>query len=231
VFFLNESKKEGFLEGINPLVKLLVSSVLFLLSLSTTRVIPLSVMLLLLTAFLVLCGLGRSILRVLPPALFIGGGVLLVSYFMGARIELAVSSGLRILFLFITFLLFGATTRPITLMRSLNHLKIPPELGIGLLIVTRFLPVLYREMEKIIFSFNLRAGHRKKTLSLLYRGLIIPFIFRLFTLSDSITLALQMRAFESRLPTAGYHKVTAGGRDWLFLGSVLSLAGVIMWRF
>lgn len=231
MFFVSEPGKAGFLEEINPLVKLLVSTLLFILSLGTTRVVPLGILLLTLALFLTLCGLGRAILRVLPPGLFLGGGVMAVSYYSGCSLDLALSSGLRILFLFIAFLLFGATTRPITLVRALNQLKIPPALGLGLLVVARFLPVLSQEMEKIRLSFNLRAGHRKKSLSLLYRGIIIPFIFRLFTLSDHITLALQMRAFESRLPCAGGREVSTGTRDWLFLGSALSLAGVIMWRF
>ncbi len=212
-------------------MKLLVSTILFLFSLSTTRVIPLGIFLFFLLAFLLLCGLGKAVLRVLPWALLIGSGVLAATYLLGGRPELAWGSALRIVFLFVTFLLFGATTRPITLMRSLNQLKIPPELGIGLLIVTRFLPVLYREMEKIILSFNLRAGHRRKSWSLMYRGLLIPFIFRLFTLSDSITLALQMRAFESRPPLSSYQKVSVTLLDWVFLGGSLAVAGVIVWRF
>ena len=224
-------QKDGFLEGIHPLIKLLVSTILFLFSLSTTRIIPLIILLFFLLTFLILCGLGKAVLRILPLALLIGGGVLAVTYLMGARPELAWRSALRIVFLLVTFLLFGATTRPITLMRSLNQLKIPPELGIGLLIVTRFLPILYREMEKIILSFKLRAGHRKKSWSLMYRGLIIPFIFRLFTLSDSITLALQMRAFESRPPLSSYKKVSVKFVDWVFLGSALAVVGVIVWRF
>ncbi|RJX28088.1 MAG: energy-coupling factor transporter transmembrane protein EcfT [Dethiobacter sp.] len=229
--FFAETRPANFLQELNPLVKLLVSMLIFIYCLSSARLWPLLIMFLLLLVFLLASGLGRAVLKVLPFGLLIGTSVLAISLLLGSSREGALVSLLRIHYLFISFLLFSATTSPAAFMSALNQLKMPSSLSLGLVIVMRFLPVLSQEMEKIYQSFALRTGNKKKKLSLTYRGIMVPFIFRLFTLSDNLTLALQMRAFESRPALSSYGKVAVKPGDWLFLGIIMALMGVIRWRF
>lgn len=227
--FFSHFVENSFLIQVHPLVKLLASLLVFIYCLTVKEWLPLAVFLLCFLSFLFFAGLGKSIVRVLPLALLLGGSILVVNFLLGGAGIAGLVSALRIFCFFLSFLLFGATTCPASFMRALNQLKVPSSLSIGMLISLRFVPVLQQEMEKIIQSFSLRLGHRRGEWNLAYRGLMVPFVFKMLTVSDSLTLALQMRAFGTTTQRTNYQEVKIKVTDWLFLLTIILVMVGIEW--
>lgn len=214
---------QNFLCRINPLCKLLLSFTVFIYSLAVKSFYFQFSVVICVLALLLAAGLGRSVLRILPLCLTIGGTMFLVSFYWGSGLEEAAVFAMRIIILFSVFIMFGATTDTSTFLRSLHTLKIPPHLSMGLLIVFRFIPVLAEEMEKISLSFSLRKKRSRPSAGVWYRGIMVPFIFRLFTLADDLTLALHVRGYNSNPRPTMFKTVTFHKGDALFLALGLLL--------
>ncbi len=193
----DENKNEGFLFRINPLSKLFLSFFIFVYALAVNSSIFQVALLLSIITLLLAAGLLRPLLRIMPLCLFVGSTMFILSFYMGGGVENALIFALRIFILFTVFIMFGGTTDTSTYLRSLHTLKIPVNLSIGLLIAFRFIPVLADEMQKIALSFSLRKKVARPSLKTLYRGYMVPFVFRLFTLSDELTLTLHVRGYGS----------------------------------
>jgi len=193
----DEYKKQGFLFRINPLGKLFLSLFIFTYSLAVNSAIFQLTLFLVILNLLLVAGLYQPLLKILPLALLVGGSMFTISYYWGSGLENALIFALRLFILFTVFIMFGATTDTSTYLRSLHTLKIPAHLSIGLLITFRFIPVLAVEMQKIALSFSLRKKNSRPSLKTLYRGFMVPFVFRLFTLSDDLALTLHVRGYGS----------------------------------
>ena len=72
----------------------------------------------------------------------------------------------------------------------------------------------------------MRLNGQKRGFKVWYRGMVIPFVFRMFSLSDNLSLALHMKGFGTATPTV-YKPVGIKAADLIFLSIIsLFMAGV-----
>ncbi len=217
----------GYLVQVHPLCKLLLSLLIFVYALAVNSFFALVVLFLAVLTVLITAGLARGVLKILPPCLLLGSVMFLLSYYLGSELENAAIFAIRIFILFHVFIMFGATTSTSAFLRSLHSLKLPPQLSMGLLIVFRFVPVLVSEMKTIALSFSLRKRGLRPTPGLVYRGIMVPFIYRLFTLADELTLALHVRGFGCAPRPTSYKPLVAGKKDLLFMTGGFFILGAL----
>lgn len=114
---------------------------------------------------------------------------------------------------------------PIDLVRCMNQMHIPRWLTLGLLICIRFFGILGEEFRRIRTAMRLRgisAGHP----AVWYRAMIIPFMMRLFSISDMLSLSLETRGFQPGMPASIYRPVRFKRRDFVYAVLLTALIGV-----
>lgn len=129
--------------------------------------------------------------------------------------------------------LFGMTAvgpigmEPVKLVRAMNGMGMSRGLTSGLLVSLRFMRILGMEMGRIRRAMRLRGVTGCLRPRLLYRAMIVPFLIRLISLSDTLSLSLETRGFrvENRAVTV-YEQVRMDKRDWCF--SALSLLVILI---
>lgn len=154
--------------------------------------------------------LVHAALVIVPLAALIGA---LAALFGGN-----VSSGLmtfgRISLLGLTTAL-AWTIDPTQLARALRQAGAPPIVAIGLLITVRAIPTLVDEAMRIRDAMQVRGLSLRRTPpSVLYRALVVPLLIRVLTLSESLALALETRAFTGDPRATVYRPVTLHRRDY-----------------
>lgn len=178
---------------LHPLYKLILSAFIVALSftsLSLTRLSLLALIFLVLILADFQCRTGGRLLLSLLPCTFMA----LLAFIFGnspqeilimvLRVEIMMFSGI-----------FMLSTSSAELLRGLSSVGIPDFLLLGFLIVFRFLYVLQDELMSIR-----EAGYMLKRGSLspfkkFYRCIIVPFVYRLMSLSDQIALSVDSRDF------------------------------------
>ena len=122
---------------------------------------------------------------------------------------------------------------PAQLTRSLNQLKFPRLLTLGMLVTIRFIPVLYSEIWQIRDAMRSRGidtrWYSPKWYANIYRAFIVPLIMRVVGISDTLSLSVETRAFDTENREATVYKPVAfTPRDAVFITLViLSAAGMI----
>ena len=210
-------QEEGFLHRLHPLSKLLLALFIFVYALAVNSPLFQTSLLAVILSFLIISRQLVILARALPPALIIGTIMFFISSSLGSTINDSSVFALRILIMFTVFIFFAATTDPSTYLRSLQALKLPSSLCLALLIAFRFIPLLIDEMQKINLSFSLRKSAGRTRTRNYYRGIMVPFIFRLFTLADDLTLALYVRGYGCIDKPTIFRPVSWKVRDLLFL--------------
>ena len=131
------------------------------------------------------------------------------------------------------------STPPAQLTRSLNQLKFPRLMTLGMLVTVRFIPILYSEIWQIRDAMRSRgldtrwyspAWYRPGNL---YRAFLVPLVMRAVSISDTLSLSVETRGFdpENRDATV-YRPVLFTARDAAFIAlTVLAAAGLIAVRF
>ncbi len=122
---------------------------------------------------------------------------------------------------------------PSQLTRSLNQLRMPRILTLGMLITVRFVPILYNEI------FQIREAMRSRGIDTrwwspawyaprnLYRAFLVPLVMRVIGISDTLSLSVETRAFGEGEATV-YRPVHMEKRDAVFLALVLVLALLLL---
>ncbi len=220
-----------FLRELHPIVKLITTILIFIYALATPSPTALLLYLVLLWGFLLLAGLGGQLRGPLPYVSAAAVIVFVVGWLFGGTFPMALAAAVRFFYLFFSFTLFVGSTSPNEFLRALHQARLPWMLRVGLLITMRFIPVLKEDMTKIIQSFSLRVDKGQRSLGLMYRGMLVPFLFRMMSLSDQIAMNLQMRGFGTERQQTRYRDVSFGSYDLVFLLANLVIMGTIRWRF
>ncbi len=221
----------SFVRLLHPIIKLTTTLTIFIYALATPSPVALVLYLLILWVFLLSVGLGSQIRGPLP---YVSGVALLVfvlGWMFGGMFETALAAALRFFYLFFSFILFVGSTSPNEFIRAVNQLRLPWKLQVGLLITMRFIPVLKEDMTKIMQSFSLRVSKDKRSIRLMYRALLVPFLFRMMNLSDQVSMNLQMRGFGPTQHHIRYRDVSFSIYDLIFMMTNLAIMGMIRWKF
>lgn len=124
-----------------------------------------------------------------------------VALVLGCMVELLYGGykgfhhGLRMYLVMLTAIL-TLSIEPISFVRVLEKKKIPSAWTLGILIALRFIHVLREEMRRIILAMKLR-GFRRIYLKpkLMYRAFLVPLLIRIFSISDTLSMSLELRGF------------------------------------
>lgn len=166
-------------------------------------------------------GYGRTLVRVLPAFLLLGGAVACLSLLFATPMQ-AAQTGFRIL-------LLGVSAIPtigmpaINLVRVLNQIKCPRWLTLGLLIGLRFISIMAQEIRRIRIAMRLRGINSGwYNPAVLYRAFIIPLMMRILSISDLLALSLETRAFSMEGEVTFYKTIHIQKRDALYFALVIA---------
>lgn len=125
---------------------------------------------------------------------------------------------------------------PALLVRCLNQLRFPRTLTLGMLVTVRFVPIVYGEISQIRAAMRTRGVDTRLTWfawyrpSNLYRAFLVPLIMRAVNISDTLSLSVETRGFDTEARQATvWRPVRFTPRDALFTGLVaLACAGILV---
>lgn len=209
--------ERGFLRRVHPLVKVACAAAVFVVSVALHSVPAALAYFGLVFLLLAASGMARLTVRILlvlsPLALLI----VAVNYLIAPNMDGSIIAGLRILFFGMSMALFAFTTSPAELVRALESVRFPRMLTLGVLIAMRFTPVFIEECGRISQSVRMRGGAFRRNLYFYYRALLVPLIYRIFTVSDTLALSLHARGFQPDGPRTAYRHVRFRALDAAFL--------------
>lgn len=143
---------------------------------------------------------------------------------IGAPIEKALENGYRFSLIGLSAII-TLSIAPIDLVRSLNSLKFPGHITLGLLISIRFTQLISIEYSRIKIAMKTRGVTLKnKPFSVIHRAILIPLISRILSISDVLAASLETRGYEIGAETSAYVDIRPKKRDYAFL--FISLAGI-----
>ncbi|WP_225743246.1 energy-coupling factor transporter transmembrane protein EcfT [Marinilactibacillus sp. Marseille-P9653] len=244
-------KQEGFLQSVNPLLKLvsLITVVLTMLLFLD----PWTPLLIYIMTFSVIVLLGKVpiklvLLTTIPFFLFGLSFIWIYTVFpsergqtilftvLGMPIALenlmhGISLGLRSVVFGTWSLLFIFTTEPTALLLSMvQHAKLPPKFGYGLMVAYRLLPTFKEELEQLRLSYRLRGITEKKTL----RGAVeqtrrysIPLLASAIRKSTRTAIAMESKGFTGDRNRSYYRTIHWGKPDILYCVLLVTSAVLI----
>ncbi|WP_077213115.1 energy-coupling factor transporter transmembrane component T family protein [Bacillus dakarensis] len=238
---LEHYQKNGFfLQEVNPTLKLFsVLIVIFFMVPVFDPWTPLLMLIITLTLIIFLGGISPGFLfKILIPFSFFAFSFIWINvvfpsdrgdtvlFFIGSmpvaleNVLTGLSLGLRSLLFISWSLLFVLTTEPTKLMLSLiQHCKLPPRFGYGMMAAYRFLPLFRQELEQI------RAAHRIRGLGE-PRGIkdkireskmvIIPLMAGAIRKAERVAIAMESKGFDGSRERTYYHAVPWTKKDMFF---------------
>ena len=219
-----------YLSKINPVFKLILSALMFIYSMINNSIYPLVIYLGIVLLAMIMDGLYERVISGIIPAIILFLPITSINYLFGSSLEFSLVCGIRILYIFVAFILFDSTTSLSDFTRSLHKFNFPLLLNIGLTITIRFIPILKNEIKKINDSFNVRMKNKKTSINIRYIATIVPTVFKIINISDDLTMALNMRAFGIG-NYSSYKEIKIHTMDYLFIIINLILMVVLIWIF
>lgn len=223
-------KSGGFLDRIHPLLTLVLSLAIVINGLLWREPGSLAAYFGVIVTIMLWSRLGKPMARmarfILPLALFIG----MVNY-LGFRDPVtAFLSGIRICLFGLSYVFFSATTTPAELVGALGG-RVPPKMALGLIIAFRFIPVMLKELQDIRTASLLRPVRSSAPAwDRVYRAVLVPFVFRLVSISDEIYAGIVTRGFCDECTRSQYREFPWRRIDVgavLFVVATVSLAVIL----
>jgi len=108
------------------------------------------------------------------------------------------------------------TMPPICLTRCLTQLGCPKVITLGMLVAIRFVPLVGGEVRRVGQAMRTRGIRRS-----VHRAFVVPVMIRLLSISDTMALSLETRAFSmGKEPASVYEPVRFCLRDGVYCGMV-----------
>ena len=168
-------------------------------------------------------GLVMRVLRVSSLSVLVS----LVAFAIGNSAQAALGAALHLEILLLLSLLMFQT--PVSdLLRGLQSCKVPDDLLLGFMIVFRFIDVLQDELQTIHLASTMLPRGSMSITKRLYRCLMLPFVYRLFVLSDQLTLSVNSRDFGAA-KRGQYRENPLRLLDGGVLALSAVLCGVVVW--
>lgn len=112
--------------------------------------------------------------------------------------------------------------------KSLDSLRCPRSFSLVIMVLFSFLPILLDERRKIMEAYKVRGGNPHLPFAF-FKTMIVPFIVRTISISDTLSLSVETRGFDlRRKPKYIYDPVIPKWKDWLFLTFLLLFAGTMI---
>lgn len=122
---------------------------------------------------------------------------------------------------------------PDRLCQALDTVRAPRIMSLTIRVVFGFLPLLFKEKARIRTAMRIRGGRIHGPFAFFHR-MIVPFLVRVFSISDVLSLSLETRGFDLKSkPKEIYEPVFPKWQDWVWLiltvGIGASMLGVGLW--
>lgn len=226
---MGKDESMGLIGEVNPILKIFSALALFLVAFTIEEPVRLGLYLTLMTLLLLLLSSAKVSLRpflVLAPLAVLVG---IVNMMGGRADDDVLISMLRVMTVALSITMFAYTTTPSQLIRGLETAKVPGSIVLGATVMMRFIPLMFRDMERVISSSRLRGGGQRRTLRFHYRSLMVPAIAGVYNLADDVTMAMHLRGYDPEAPRSALRSLTPGLMDLIFAISfaIVSL-GVLM---
>ncbi|MFC0272645.1 energy-coupling factor transporter transmembrane component T family protein [Metabacillus herbersteinensis] len=248
-------KGNHFLQQVNPTLKLIsIVVVIFFMVPIFDPWTPFVLLILTVGAIIILGGVSfRFLLLILLPfSLFAFSFIWINVVFPNQRGEMilfqigsmpvalenvvtGISLGLRSLLFASWSLLFVLTTEPTKLMLSLiQHCKLPPRFGYGMMAAYRFLPLFKQELNQIRAAHRIRGLGESRGLTERFRETkryIIPLLASAIRKAERVAIAMESKGFDGSRQRSFYHVVPWTKKDLFFGGGLVILyTGLIFLR-
>lgn len=240
--------KDGFLQAVNPLLKLVCLLIVVLTMLAFLD--PWTPLLVYLLTFLMIVFLGKvpiktMLLTTVPFFLFGLSFIWIYTVFPSERGETilftilglpialenlmhGISLGLRSVVFGTWSLLFVFTTEPTALLLSMvQHAKLPPKFGYGMMAAYRLLPSFKEELAQLRLAHRLRGITEKKSI----KGAIeqtrrysIPLLASAIRKANRTAIAMESKGFNGDADRTYYREIHWSKKDVLFLILMVSSA-------
>lgn len=83
----------------------------------------------------------------------------------------------------------------VDLTRSLNQMRVPRAITLGMMITMSFIPLLSLEVKRILEAMKTRGVTSILNPKAFYRAFLIPLIMRIVNISDTLALSVEARGF------------------------------------
>jgi len=252
-------KHNGFLQQVNPILKLV--SLLIVIAAMVTVFdpwTPLAVVVITIALLRLLGGIPLKVigLFLLPFSLFAlsfvwmtvlfprerGTDILFHLLFVPVTLEnvlTGIALGLRSLVFALWSLLFVLTTEPTKLMLGLvQHCKLPPRFGYGMMAAYRFVPLFRQELNQIRAAHQIRGMGESRSLRGRWEQLkryAIPLLAGAIRKAERVAIAMESKGFDGSRERTYYRKISWTGYDLLYgmlllliVASILLLRGMFV---
>ncbi|MDQ0269341.1 energy-coupling factor transporter transmembrane component T family protein [Cytobacillus purgationiresistens] len=251
----NHQKSNHFLQQVNPTLKLIsILTVIFFMMPIFDPWTPFVFLLLTINAIKVLGGVSlRFLFKFLAPlSLFAFSFVWINVVFPSERgetilftigsmpvalenIKTGISLGLRSLIFASWSLLFVLTTEPTKFMLSLiQHCRLPPRLGYGMMAAYRFLPLFQEELNQVRAAHRIRGlGEPKGFTDRVYeiKRYLIPLLASAIRKAERIAIAMESKGFDGSRQRSYYTIIKWTSKDLLFsTGLIILFSGLLLLR-
>lgn len=160
-------------------------------------------------------------------ALLIAGFMIALALLFRNSIDASVGIALHVLIMLLASL-YMLRTPVAELLRGLQSCHVPDQLMLGFLVVFRFVDVLRMELNFIYQASTMIPTNRISVFKKLYRCLIFPFVYRMFVLSDQLTISIETRDF-GVAKRSNYKVLPVKLVDIMIMIGTMILAVVILW--
>lgn len=143
---------------------------------------------------LLLFGMWRACLKILPLGIIVTGIFAGLTYWINKNWETTYAMINRLLAITLACIP-GMSIRPVDLTRNLNQIHTPRSITLGMMIVLSFMPLLRLEMKQIREAMKTRGVTSILNPKVFYRAFLIPLIMRLVNISDTLSLSVETRGF------------------------------------
>lgn len=145
------------------------------------------------------------------------------------------SLGLRSLVFAAWSLLFVLTTEPTRFMLSLiQHLRLPPRFGYGMMAAYRLLPLFRDELNQVRAAHLIRGFGEPRGMKEQWKELqryTIPLLASAIRKAERVAIAMESKGFDGSRNRSYYHTVRWTKYDFLFgVGLILLYLGLIIFR-
>ena len=177
--------------------------------------------------WMILFGMYRQCLKVLPGFLVFGGIFALISYYAGGEsIAAAAAMANRFAGIFLAAAA-GMSIEAVAMTRNLSQLHTPRSVTLGMLIAMSFVPTLKSEIGRVREAMKTRGAGSFLTPRIFYRAFLVPLVMRLVNISDTLSLSVETRGFAlGKVPYTIYKKETVTLWDILFMAGIC--AGAVL---
>ncbi len=200
-----------------PLVNVIAAIAIIVFGLVTAKSLYCSYFLLALIVWLCCFGCLKSVLRMLPALIIVGGLFAGISYWSSGEWMNAVSMANRFGAVFLGMACASACTSTSTV-RCLSQIHAPRSVTLGTLITTSFMPLLSVEIKRVREAMKTRGAGSILNPKIFYRAFLVPFVMRLVNISDTLSLSVETRGFSlGKVKYSVYHPEVFSLTDVIFL--------------